>query len=282
MTIIKAERISLRGAMTEHSEQRARCLTLLASLSQVQSWQLTEGQQLEYAAAVEALLPADVVDEEILKRLYNYHQDHTLVRALRDHADPGHDSAWSGWCASALRIIQRAGYTDASHPLMNLDDLAQSALEELVQALPEYAYRSRFSTWAYPIIVRAARHAWVHLRAAKRSGPTVALNEEIAEAGPTLSEREHPEQVASANELAALVQSVLVARKDERLALIFRLWAEEDRRLVDIASIVGLDASRVSVLLKQARLLLQENPSIRAWGSPELDYGSASDQSTQL
>jgi len=264
--------------MPNHADLERRCLALVEALSQELAWTLSAGQQRDYVASVCAFAPPDSSEDGLRRRLQNYHLDHDLVRSLQDRLHPRHDSAWREWCISALRIVWQTGMVAPDAALTGPDDLAQSALEELLRSLPDYAYRSRFSTWAYTIIVRAVQRSHVHLRAAKRSAPTQPIDAELIDRGPPTRESEHPETIAAGNELAALIDTLLATSKNERLARIFKLWAAGDWRLADIARSVGIDSSRVSVLLKEARAILGRDPAIRAWYAADLDTDSSEAQ----
>lgn len=258
--------------MSNHGELTERCLAVLAELSREHRWTLRDEQREAYVRAIVPMLAPEASDAELFKRLLYYHLDHDLVGALVDSAHPGHRASWEAWCVSALRIVRHTGLADSTGPLSSPEDLSQIALEEVLKALPSYAYRSRFTTWAYPVIVRAVQRQCSSHRAAKRSGPTLSLDAALSATDPQASAGDHPEVASSAHLLAELARQVLSESKDTRMALVFQLWAVEDRRLTDIARVVGLDPSRVSVLLKEARKLLQQDPSVRAWlGEPEDD-----------
>lgn len=251
--------------MQKKLDSREQCLAMLTSLCEEQGWNLSEAQRQEYVDAVGSLLAHGEGEALVRQRLYFYHLDHEQVRSLRDAYHPEHSGAWEVWLTSALRIVRSTGLASNESALLAVEDLAQVALEELLHALPNYAYRSRFTTWAYPIIARAARRHWTMLRAAKRSGPTAPLEAALAKGEPQVGADEQPEQVADLNALMDLISTLLVEQRDERMAKIFRLWALEDQRLRDIALQVGLDPTRVSVLLKEARELLRGHQAIRAW-----------------
>lgn len=244
---------------------REQCLTVLASLCDEQGWQLGAAQRHEYVDAVSPLLEPGASEAVVRQRLRYYHLDHEHVRALRDTRHPGHAAAWKEWLASALRIVVSTGLAEPTGALLAAEDLAQSALEELLASLPGYAYRSRFTTWAYTVIVRAARRHWTKLRAAKRSAPTAPLAAALGEDGPHAAADGHPEQAADLRALTELICALLVEQRDKRMEKIFRLWAIEDKRLRDIALEVGLDSTRVSVLLKDARELLAGSHELRTW-----------------
>jgi RNA polymerase sigma factor (sigma-70 family) len=158
-----------------------------------------------------------------------------------------------------VRIIQSRwrGIADAS-------DLAQLALEELLAALPTFRFASRFSTWAFTVIVRRVARAQRGERAAKRAAIVEPLTEQLA-IGKGLVAPMEVEATAEARVLAALSAEVLARRADERLARIFHLWAVEDKRLAQIGHAMGLSSARVSTLVEQARTILRDDPAIRAW-----------------
>ncbi len=257
--------------MPTYTNLQRRCLTVLAALCEEHGWTLSDEQRQQYVSAITVLLTSEERDGELRKRLYFYHLDHDLVASLRHAEHPEHAAIWKDWCSSAVRIVRHTGFADADNPLLAAEDLAQIALEQLIRSLPNYSYRSRFTTWAYPIIVRAAQRQWEALQSAKRRGAAVSLQSLTTESEPESGTIDHPEILAQARALAELAQQVLADSKDTRLAYIFELWALHDQRLQDIAHAIGLNSSRISVLLKEARSLLQANQSIRAWADTPTD-----------
>jgi RNA polymerase sigma factor (sigma-70 family) len=245
------------------TDDRERCVAMVAALSVELGWHLELDQQQTYVSALLQYLPITCSEAELRRLVVRYHQDHAIVQALRDQTNPEYAAAWAKWCGLALRILRRQGFGSADL-LSSDEDLAQVTLEELIRALPSFQYASRFSTWAYAVISRSAQRYLRDRKAAKRSGRTESLeqHEELDVAAP---EAERPEALAEAHELAALVGAVLSTEEDQRLAEIFRRWASKDERLVDIARSVHLSPSRVSVLIEHICQLLQQSPAILAW-----------------
>jgi hypothetical protein len=62
-----------------------------------------------------------------------------------------------------------------------------------------------------------------------------------------------------------MIDMVLRDQADPRLVKIFRLWAHEDRRVVEIGTQLGLSEARVRALLGQLLQLLRQEPAIRNW-----------------
>jgi RNA polymerase sigma factor (sigma-70 family) len=172
--------------------------------------------------------------------------------------------AWTEWCAHAVRIAQQHAFGAADDPLVDIDDLAQLALVELGQSLASYRYDSRFSTWAYTVIIRRVQRYVRDSRAGKRAGRPVSLDQLDAAGLPALDPTTIEAPVA-ARLLLQLIMDVLGRAADQRLAQIFYLWVVEEQRLVQIGKHVQLSSGRVSALIEQARQILQRDPAMLAW-----------------
>jgi RNA polymerase sigma factor (sigma-70 family) len=239
------------------------CARVVVSLNVERGWDLTASQEAAYIAAVAAF--AEIADEATLRRLVeNYHQDHVLVQALQNAGQPQHNAAWAEVRANMLPVLRFAGLGQSAHPSIDLEDIAQVALDELMKSVHTFRFESRFSTWYYTLVIRRGRRFLRDLASAKRLGIHVAL-EEAQSISATSSPAADPETVAIGRELSDLINSVLTEAGGLRLARIFQLWFEKDLRLVDIGRQVGLGTARVSALLEHARQVLQAHPDIQAW-----------------
>jgi RNA polymerase sigma factor (sigma-70 family) len=248
----------------EHStDALSRCAAILGALNVELGWRLDMDKQHAYMAVLSGLLTGTPNDATLRTLIEHVHADHELVRALRDSVDPQHDAAWTTWSAHAVRIAQRHAFGAVGDPLVDADDLAQLALEELAQALPSYRYASRFSTWAYTVIARRVQRYVRDSRAAKRAGRPTALDDQSI--GHLTIDAAPIEAPAEAHALLELILDVLSQETDQRLAHIFYLWVVEEQRLVQIGRQLQLSAGRLSILIGQARRILQRNPAILAW-----------------
>jgi len=258
------------------NDAEARCAAAVAALSTERNWRLDAGEQRSYVAALIAYLP-ERSDVAALRRMVeSYHDDHRLVRALREASHPRHDAAWTQWSAQAMRIAQRHAAGAQDDASIDVHDLAQLALEEIMQALHSYRYASRFSTWAYAVISRRVQRHIRDSRAAKRAVRPESLDLHD-QAGPMFAERVSIDAPVEAGTLLELVLSVLTRRADERQAQIFYLWAVEEQRLAQIGQQVQLSASRVSILIEQARQTLRSAPELLAWiGQSDVAEGRGS------
>jgi RNA polymerase sigma factor (sigma-70 family) len=249
----------------EHStDALSRCRAILATLNVELGWQLDSRQQQAYMLVLAECLPATSSDTTLRIRIEHVHADYALVRALRDSVDPKHDAAWTTWSAHAVRIAQHHAFGAADDPLVDANDLAQLALEELAHALPSYRYASRFSSWAYTVIARRVQRYVRDSRAAKRAGrPTSLDNQGLA--SQLAIDPATIEVPVEASMLIELIMDVLTREAGERLARIFYLWAIDEQRLVQIGKQLHLSTGRVSVLIEQAHQILQHSPAILDW-----------------
>lgn len=223
-----------------------------------------EEQQHAYTQAVTPLIRDTSFDLVLQKLIVCYHKDHELVEALRWRTRLEHDRAWAEWTGQALAILRQKGIAWSADIATDGDDLAQVALTQLASALPSFRYASRFSTWAYSVIIHSVRRHLRDQNALKRSGRPLSLDQHpeiVALPSPV----GRPEGAAETSVLAALIDEVLAGQPDQRLAQIFKLWAIEDLRPAQIGRRVHLSASRVRVVLAQARNLLRRQPAIQAW-----------------
>ena len=242
---------------------RDTCTRVVASLNVERGWHLTLAQEAAYAAAVAAL--AKTADEATLKRVAeNYHEDHVLIQALQDVNHPQHDTAWAEVRANILPVLRFAGLDRSAYPSVDLEDIAQLALGELMSSVQSFQFESRFSTWSYTIVIRRGRRLLRDMSAAKRFGATTTLDDATSSLA-TSSHSSDPEATALGKELTDRINLLLSEVGGARLARIFQLWFEHDLRLADIGKQVGLSTARVSVLLEQARYILQEHPEIQSW-----------------
>jgi RNA polymerase sigma factor (sigma-70 family) len=269
--------------MIDDRDTRVRCTEMIASLRQ--ELDLTPEQAAAYVQAIATYLPDRSTDAQLLRLIQCYHLDHQEVQALGDPQHARYQVAWESWRKQVPRILRRAQLDWLADAALDLEDLTQIALTDLNESIAKYRFGSRFSTWAYTVIVRAGQHVIRERRAAKRTGQLVSLDDEVAVARPA-DQATDPEAQAGASELNALITAILAERGGPNWVKIFRLWAHEDRRLVDIGQQIGLSPSRVSVLLDQMRQLLRQHPALLEWrqlsngeGEPaspaEQEYGGA-------
>jgi RNA polymerase sigma factor (sigma-70 family) len=237
---------------------------LVAALGAEQGWGLDQADQICYAAALRAYLPAEATAAEVRRVCGYYHQDHQLVAALSDQAHPCHSRAWDMWTQLALQTLYGAGLARSSDHSHDAQDLAQAALVELARALPTFRYQSRLKTWMHTVVVRTARRLHRDSHAKKRPQQCASLDQLLAFDQP-LPAGDLPEAATDAQALRELVWSALASAADERLARIFFLHAVEDCATEAIGQIVELHPSRVRALIAQSRAILQRHSGLQAW-----------------
>jgi RNA polymerase sigma factor (sigma-70 family) len=250
--------------MERHTDLQRRCAMVVAALSVELDEGLNVEAQWEYSASLPQYLPENCSDSQLRAVALHYHLDHTLVQALLQREHAVHDAAWHLWMSQVMPILRHAGLAWSDDSAIDLEDLAQVARAELVQALPSFRYASRFSTWAYQVIVQSTQRYIRDRRALKRAGHPDSLERLEAEEQPVI-DTERPDAEAEARVLAALIDSILGAQPDQRFTAIFRLWAQHDMRVEEIGQRVRLSPSQVRVLLKRIRQLLRQHPAITTW-----------------
>ncbi len=243
------------------SERRA---AVVAVLRGELAWKLDMDRQHAYVAAMLPYLPEQCADADLRRIVLNYHQDHALVGALLDRANPRYEQVWIEAIGQVVRMALHQGHAPASGAMVDGDDLAQVALEALIRALPSFHYASRFSTWAYAVVGRSIQRYLRDLHASKRHRQVESL-ELYHELNDIPAADVQPEAHSEASALAALIEHVLAEHTDARLAYIFQLSTRDELRLAQIGQLVHLSPSRVSIVLAQARELLRQSPELRAW-----------------
>jgi RNA polymerase sigma factor (sigma-70 family) len=248
----------------------ADCVRVVALLGR--EWNLSSEQETAYAQAIAAYIPEPYNDAQLQRLVRYYYLDHQEVQALRDAQNLGHQEAWAQWPQQALRFLRDANLDWVSDSAVDVEDLVQIALKELHVAIASYHFSSRFSTWAYTVILRAARHTVRAQHAAKRRGTLIAIDD--PETATYLSmHSDDPAVMAQSAALITVINGILAERGGPRWVEIFQCWAQEDKRLVDIGQQVGLSAGRVSMLLDQMLRLLRDHVDIREWYRPEEGQG---------
>lgn len=237
---------------------------LVATLRAEQGWELSQEDLARYVAELRACLPASATVTEVRRTCGYYHQDHSLVTALRDQAHPEHSAAWDAWTRMALHVLYSVGLVPSSDAASDAHDLAQAALMELVRSLPKFRYQSQLSTWAHAVVVNTARRLHRDSRAKKRPQQCASLDQ-LPEFDQLLSAGDYPEAATNARMLYELIQTRLMTHGNDRLARIFFLQAVDDCATEQIGQIVQLHPSRVRALLAHARNILRDHPDLQTW-----------------
>lgn len=254
--------------MEDHRSSHDRCATMVAALNTELSWHLNRDDQQRYTESLLHYLPVPCSDAQLRQLVTCYHLDHALVQALQDRQHEQHNAIWQSWMPQVIRILRHTGLTNSDDLSFDAEDLAQVARAELARALPGFRYASRFSTWAHQVIIHSVQRTLRDARAAKRAGYPASL-EQFSHIDAPIPDEDHPEILVAAQELAALIDTVLAEQADPRLVSIFKLWAEADLAVPEVGRRVGLSAARIRVLLHQIRHLLQHHPAIKAWLSDD-------------
>jgi RNA polymerase sigma factor (sigma-70 family) len=235
---------------------------------------LSSAQMAAYAETITAYVPARYNDSQLLRLVRYYHLDHEEVEALRDARHPGHEEAWAKWLPQALRILRDRNFGWLTNGALDIEDLGQIALKELHASLSTYRFNSRFSTWAYIVIVRAVQNAIRQQHAAKRNGASISIDEREAlmQLGP---DDDDPVIVGQAAALTADIYRILAEPGGSRWVESFQRWVLADERLIDIGQRIKLSPARLSILLDQMRTLLQQHPDIVEWYRPQRSESAA-------
>ena len=250
--------------MDQRDSRLARWREAVVALNAEHNWGLSADEIEGYIFALDKLLPETSAESELYRVCGFYHADHQIVEALRSQVHPCHCERWEIWMRKADKILRKSDLHWSSDNAVTSDDLAQVAQVALVSALPNFAYRSSFGTWAHTVVVQSVCRYLRDSHAKKR-----AQRPDSLDAAPGLAvlacEEDEPEQQVAINVLIDQIRTILFQQGDKRLAQIFHLWAVDDLATEEIGKCVHLHPSRVRALLAQARTLLQRHPIIQAW-----------------
>jgi RNA polymerase sigma factor (sigma-70 family) len=238
----------------------------IRKMNEERGWGLNKEEISFYAKTLISHIPKNSSEIRLRSYISNFHQDHALVHLLmRNDA-----TAWSQLFQDIHHII-RGKLAFYSHEELSLEDAIQLAAEEVFRSLESYSYASRLSTWIYSIVLHTIQGELRYSTAAKRAIRPASLDVPRSEIEDPIYEAEHPEQSAYDRALASLIDTILSAQNDKRLAIMFRLWAIEDMRLADVARHMHLSPGRVSALLSQALTILRSDPTLLEWINTTLD-----------
>jgi RNA polymerase sigma factor (sigma-70 family) len=241
------------------------CTELVSTLNASEDWRLTAPQRERYAEALAALVDPDVSPELLQQVALNYHRDHRLVAALRNPQHPDHALRWLRWMQSVRSILHQRGLYWATDAAVDDDDLTQIAMIALQGALPTYQYRSRFSAWAYSVVVRRIKRYNRDSRRLRRKALLLSLDQITThdpDRAPPADDRTEDETHTQA--LYAQIERVLAAQPDRRLRTIIHLAYVEDCHPADIGARVDLQPARVRALIRQARRIISADPVLHA------------------
>lgn len=250
-----------------------RCLRLATQLNGEQGWALPAQSLQRYAAYIASHSPGieAMSDTRACAILRYYHQEHALVEALLDPANPQHAARWEDWARQALRLLatKTAGARRSDADVVDIEDLTQEALQDLWRGLPHFSYQSSLQTWAFTVISNCLARHYRGLQTQKRGAlpPPRSLDSLLA-SGDSLTDSSTPppDDMASSRVLADLVHQVLRQHPDRRVATIFHMWANEEQTLRLIGDQLDLSTARVHALLRQAIDLLRSRQEIQHWG----------------
>jgi RNA polymerase sigma factor (sigma-70 family) len=264
----------MKQSTERQRDAHARCMAAVEECNAALRWGIDAAERQRYAAAMTTFLADDATDDQLRDTAANYHADHAMVAALRDHTAHSHDQLWEQWMRQVLVVLRRAGLSWSSDGAIDSDDLAQIARAELVRALPSYRYQSSFSIWAGRVVVQSVRR---HLRDSQRVKRAVRPEslDQIAESDAPPDALDAAEVRAHARLLYDTIMDILAAQPDGRWRYLFHLAAVDDLRVAEIGVLVHLSQPRVRALLQQIRRLLQQHPAIEAWQAAEVTLAPA-------
>lgn len=248
-----------------------RCLSLLHGLIAGMGWSLDEQQRAMYVQMALRCLPVHSTDKQVQAFFANVYADYDTVLSLQQPLHPLHEQRWRDWSTRVILILRHRNLAWARDVAVSEEDLAQIAREELLMSLGDFCYRSRFSTWAYYVVTRAAQRCIRDLSAKKRTGKSEHLAT-VYEQALMVPDDDLTDLLAIGTVIYAEVEQVLLKRLGPQTAEVFRLFVREDMTAQAIADRFQLSLSRVQSLLREAKRVLRGHPDILLWREYGQDY----------
>jgi len=158
-------------------------------------------------------------------------------------------------------MVYRSMRSLAGPQAADLDDLVQSAAEQVMRSLPAFSRRSELGTWVYAVSYRVLlRHRRWYRRWAARFSLGAEVHHEPSSEAPL------PSQQLEAHERARQVRGLL-GRMSEKYRAVVVLHDIEERSVAEIALIVASSELTVRSRLRDGRKQLAK--LVRAHGDPE-------------
>lgn len=253
------------------------CEDAVAWINQQFGWSLTRQDERVYVAGIMPHLKPSYSAQELERIINHYHLDHEVVHSLLSHNHQAHQDQWQKLLQDIISILRSNQLEWRKNASVSIEDLGQIAAEGLIQAIPDFHYRSRFSTWMYRVVVNSATRSLRDLSAQKRFAPTDSLDQNL-DLQTTLANDETIVAESQYNALRELVTDVLGEQSDARFSTIFNLWAIKDQRLSDIGQSMNLSTSRISILIARIQEILTQHPEIKAWRTQNIDPDDVDDK----
>lgn len=242
-----------------------RVLTQIETVAYTNGWNLSLAKKRQYAVDISRYTDVSMSEQKLQVVITNYHHEHAIVQHLFDTNSTEHEHTWEEWISQTLRVLRRSNKgVWLNDPAMDEDDIRQNVSCELFRALPSYQYQSRLMTWAFSVAHNCLRQQKRYNKASKRALQPESLDD-LHDYELPLEISDYVETAIHAKSLLEIINTALQQLPDQRLAVIFQLWAVQDKRVADIGECVHLHPSRVRVLLHNARTTLEEHPDIKAW-----------------
>lgn len=130
-------------------------ITAVAVQNRTHGWGLAVQQEQEYATALVAHMPQVYPDQLVSLMAWCYHHDHRFVEALRSGETLEGQDAWQRCRAQLPALLD---YTQLRWDIDNSadqEDLVEIGALAIFQALPQFHYTTRFSTWMYQVFRRS-------------------------------------------------------------------------------------------------------------------------------
>lgn len=244
-----------------HSTTEQRFLFLLNEWLTRTGCTLNEEQTHLYLAAALRHIAPHSDDEQILTFFKHFHSDHDLVRSLQQPLHPQHEANWQDWSMRVMLILRHRNLSWSRDSAIAEEDLAQIGRTELLASLDDFQYRSRFSTWAYHVVICAVLRCIRDQGAKKRTAPTDALpvtDEQML----MIVDDELPDLMVFSKLLYTEVAQILHDRLGPQTAQVFQLFARDDMKAAAIAARCDLHLAQVYQMIREARRVLRNHPDM--------------------
>lgn len=250
---------------SDFSPQQQRLLSLMAELNRVYQWGLPLRLQEEY---VSDIMQNDYISGDDDQQLKDLLIDYRLVQVLSDNQDPCYEAAWDHWMKQVIPILKRCSYR-INDPMIDIDDMAQNARLALIQALPKFKFRSKFSTWVFQVVTYSAYRLGRDAKAEKRAQRPSPLDE-VGEKYLASPDNKKMQDEIDYRAMYDTAVQILGQLSDQRLRVIFE-GRVNDETIEELAVKLCISPQRVRALVKLIRKILSADPNWRDWCKPRDD-----------
>lgn len=244
------------------------CLAVTSELDAELGWGLSVVAKELYCRELVAIVPSAHLKQRMHTIVQNYHNDRKRWYALISPDDPDYNYAWEQLTKDIARILQKSRLVWLSDQAVNQDDLIQIASSEVASCINTFRFESRFTTWLTAVVVRTVQRVVRDSLAQKRAVRPEPIDQLEDSAIPE-DNRLHIQ--VSERLLLEKIAEILSKHSNPLVLQTFLLRFYHDRGTKEIGELLFYHPSRIRALLAEAKILLQQDPSLRDWLKDQQD-----------